>query len=163
LICSQSSVLYLVLFFFFQAEDGIRDRNVTGVQTCSLPIYRELARELPSDRRRGYGDRSAARERARDPEHVRYSRPRGGRGWTRATRRSRGPRSDRESRWLCGRDAVGPAAESGRGSDRSLGRGRLRPFWRAAPDDGHTGGGPLALLGQHSIDGSGDPTRAALR
>src|SRR5207249_3325329 len=27
------------LIFFFQAEDGIRDRNVTGVQTCALPIY----------------------------------------------------------------------------------------------------------------------------
>src|SRR5207249_7706912 len=27
------------LFFFFQAEDGIRDRNVTGVQTCALPIW----------------------------------------------------------------------------------------------------------------------------
>src|SRR5207249_9671646 len=26
------------LYFFFQAEDGIRDRNVTGVQTCALPI-----------------------------------------------------------------------------------------------------------------------------
>src|SRR5699024_11598166 len=26
------------LFLFFQAEDGIRDRNVTGVQTCALPI-----------------------------------------------------------------------------------------------------------------------------
>src|SRR5699024_11352238 len=25
-------------FFFLQAEDGIRDRNVTGVQTCALPI-----------------------------------------------------------------------------------------------------------------------------
>src|SRR5699024_5736035 len=25
-------------FFFFQAEDGIRSRNVTGVQTCALPI-----------------------------------------------------------------------------------------------------------------------------
>src|SRR5699024_11721097 len=25
--------------FFFQAEDGIRYRNVTGVQTCALPIY----------------------------------------------------------------------------------------------------------------------------
>src|SRR5699024_10577201 len=30
--------------FFFQAEDGIRDRNVTGVQTCALPIS-EWARE----------------------------------------------------------------------------------------------------------------------
>ena len=28
----------LVLFFFFQAEDGIRDWSVTGVQTCALPI-----------------------------------------------------------------------------------------------------------------------------
>src|SRR5690606_40216998 len=26
-------------FFFFQAEDGIRDFHVTGVQTCALPIY----------------------------------------------------------------------------------------------------------------------------
>src|SRR5437773_579828 len=31
-------------FFFFQAEDGIRDRDVTGVQTCALPISR------PNDR-----------------------------------------------------------------------------------------------------------------
>src|SRR5699024_11636942 len=29
------------LCFFFQAEDGIRDRNVTGVQTCALPISRQ--------------------------------------------------------------------------------------------------------------------------
>src|SRR5690606_40161429 len=28
-----------LLFFFFQAEDGIRDFHVTGVQTCALPIY----------------------------------------------------------------------------------------------------------------------------
>ena len=27
------------VIFFFQAEDGIRDRLVTGVQTCALPIY----------------------------------------------------------------------------------------------------------------------------
>src|SRR3712207_9030368 len=27
------------MFFFFQAEDGIRDIGVTGVQTCALPIY----------------------------------------------------------------------------------------------------------------------------
>src|SRR5689334_23525000 len=30
-----------VLFFFFQAEDGIRDGTVTGVQTCALPILRQ--------------------------------------------------------------------------------------------------------------------------
>src|SRR5438876_6492338 len=30
-----------VVFFFFQAEDGIRDGRVTGVQTCALPISRQ--------------------------------------------------------------------------------------------------------------------------
>src|SRR5690606_40153490 len=34
-----------LLFFFFQAEDGIRDFHVTGVQTCALPILRRTARE----------------------------------------------------------------------------------------------------------------------
>src|SRR3712207_7406470 len=33
------SALCLVFFFFFQAEDGIRDIGVTGVQTCALPIW----------------------------------------------------------------------------------------------------------------------------
>ena len=53
---------FFVLFFFFQAEDGIRDYKVTGVQTCALPIslvrraflwsqldglgYREIAERL---------------------------------------------------------------------------------------------------------------------
>src|SRR3989454_5472030 len=30
----------LIIFFFFQAEDGIRDYKVTGVQTCALPIWK---------------------------------------------------------------------------------------------------------------------------
>src|SRR2546427_11886664 len=30
---------YIILIFFFQAEDGIRDLTVTGVQTCALPIF----------------------------------------------------------------------------------------------------------------------------
>src|SRR5262249_60002582 len=34
------------VFFFFQAEDGIRDWSVTGVQTCALPILFHSAREL---------------------------------------------------------------------------------------------------------------------
>src|SRR5256885_3821280 len=32
------SDVYVLCFFFFQAEDGIRDYKVTGVQTCALPI-----------------------------------------------------------------------------------------------------------------------------
>src|SRR5699024_11409550 len=48
LVCSSYFVLVMVYYhsddsvvvcFFFQAEDGIRDRNVTGVQTCALPIF----------------------------------------------------------------------------------------------------------------------------
>src|SRR5207248_8281407 len=51
--------------FFFQAEDGIRDRTVTGVQTCALPIYvhpfsdlfdGRLAAELLEERRRALAD-----------------------------------------------------------------------------------------------------------
>src|SRR3712207_5975871 len=46
------------LFFFFQAEDGIRDIGVTGVQTCALPIYQSTARRqrmLPACRTAGDG------------------------------------------------------------------------------------------------------------
>ena len=32
-------VFFFLFSFFFQAEDGIRDVAVTGVQTCALPIY----------------------------------------------------------------------------------------------------------------------------
>src|SRR5690625_6214001 len=46
-----------LLFFFFQAEDGIRDGHVTGVQTCALPIYRivppsqsEMVRDALADK-----------------------------------------------------------------------------------------------------------------
>src|SRR6266511_2705122 len=46
----------MYFFFFFQAEDGIRDFHVTGVQTCALPISieRRLRREpAPLARDRG--------------------------------------------------------------------------------------------------------------
>src|SRR5688572_33089113 len=35
-----------MFFFFFQAEDGIRDLTVTGVQTCALPISDLAAKEV---------------------------------------------------------------------------------------------------------------------
>src|SRR6266498_4524447 len=60
-------------FFFFQAEDGIRDADVTGVQTCALPISLRgaarparpphLARPVLPDA----GRTAARRERARPP------------------------------------------------------------------------------------------------
>src|SRR5690606_39757697 len=37
---------FLCFFFFFQAEDGIRDFHVTGVQTCALPIFSSRSPEL---------------------------------------------------------------------------------------------------------------------
>src|SRR5437879_13906632 len=57
-------------FFFFQAEDGIRDTSVTGVQTCALPIsclgfragQREVCDRLPGIRRLEIG-RASCRER----------------------------------------------------------------------------------------------------
>src|SRR5256884_5021646 len=52
--------LYIVVLFFFQAEDGIRDVAVTGVQTCALPIFqvfdgegtfiREIRIDVPYDK-----------------------------------------------------------------------------------------------------------------
>src|SRR5256885_6192021 len=41
---------WIHLFFFFQAEDGIRDYKVTGVQTCALPIYPAKTREAIDER-----------------------------------------------------------------------------------------------------------------
>src|SRR3712207_8346830 len=47
-------------FFFFQAEDGIRDIGVTGVQTCALPILNARCAPAPAgtllDRRRSMAD-----------------------------------------------------------------------------------------------------------
>src|SRR5260370_20392258 len=38
----ECEVMTLKCYFFFQAEDGIRDSSVTGVQTCALPISVEI-------------------------------------------------------------------------------------------------------------------------
>src|SRR2546423_10708295 len=59
------TIKYLVLsifFFFFQAEDGIRDKLVTGVQTCALPI---------SDARERLGERHQAQVVQRVHEEAR--------------------------------------------------------------------------------------------
>src|SRR5437773_6119746 len=48
--------------FFFQAEDGIRDRDVTGVQTCALPISQRPAAARAGQPSGGRGSRSAARD-----------------------------------------------------------------------------------------------------
>src|SRR5688572_32203341 len=41
----------MAVVFFFQAEDGIRDLTVTGVQTCALPILQTIQLARPALRR----------------------------------------------------------------------------------------------------------------
>src|SRR3989449_4869316 len=58
-MCSRGGTAYMHydFFFFFQAEDGIRDVAVTGVQTCALPICPGGAQPARSSR---YTARSAS-------------------------------------------------------------------------------------------------------
>src|SRR5215217_950598 len=59
---------FRILIFFFQAEDGIRDIGVTGVQTCALPIFGEA---LEADPVLGQSrDREQARHRAEREEQL---------------------------------------------------------------------------------------------
>src|SRR2546425_12417626 len=64
------------IFFFFQAEDGIRDKLVTGVQTCALPISPSRRRGRDASRRPGQHARCATppvparEERSRAPPHA---------------------------------------------------------------------------------------------
>src|SRR3989454_3770720 len=102
----------LFFFFFFQAEDGIRDYKVTGVQTCALPISRppELPRgdRFPGARRpvldagrRGMGPKRAASQ-ARGPRAAACRQvPRDVRGPRRVPRRLARLPSGRPLRVLC--------------------------------------------------------------
>src|SRR5207253_4011399 len=64
-MCSLIYTYFVIsLFFFFQAEDGIRDGHVTGVQTCALPICRGV---LPPVSR---GGRSAPLEADLPPREL---------------------------------------------------------------------------------------------
>src|SRR5947208_10779583 len=53
--------LYESFVFFFQAEDGIRDDLVTGVQTCALPISSVVRRLLRASQTYGYARRPRPR------------------------------------------------------------------------------------------------------
>src|SRR5207247_5554844 len=56
----ESDLSVYFFFFFFQAEDGIRDPLVTGVQTCALPISQSRVEPACLERRAGtYSQRSA--------------------------------------------------------------------------------------------------------
>src|SRR5438093_4066170 len=101
-----SHILFMVeilLFFFFQAEDGIRDWSVTGVQTCALPISAERAEghdpEPAGDRDHGEApdDSHAKRSIGEAPERVKLTGPDHG-GRVRGDARPPRPRRDRAAR-----------------------------------------------------------------
>src|SRR5205807_3027532 len=85
-----------LLSFFFQAEDGIRDYKVTGVQTCALPISgRQAARARVLGRREELADRI---ERFQIGHRVRPRRPPDGRLVDRSEERRVG-KECRTRRW----------------------------------------------------------------
>src|SRR5437870_13769723 len=70
---------FMLICFFFQAEDGIRAGHVTGVQTCALPISRELLHRRRRERNLGRlvgGDGGARARAARGIRRPRDIRPR---------------------------------------------------------------------------------------
>src|SRR2546430_12553182 len=86
-VASTAKFLAYALLFFFQAEDGIRDLTVTGVQTCALPISRPAfvpARRSPAprrcpgrvQRRSGRESRAASPSAARESSSHRWAAPR---------------------------------------------------------------------------------------
>src|SRR2546422_6952048 len=71
---TRRSLLSSAIFFFFQAEDGIRDVAVTGVQTCALPIsaWAQLLAHAESRRTVRLRDLLASRKLAAEAPGVRY-------------------------------------------------------------------------------------------
>src|SRR2546426_2875749 len=67
-LCGQYEYAF---FFFFQAEDGIRDYKVTGVQTCALPISAQPQSATPGGGRAGSARRQSLPLRHPQPDHPR--------------------------------------------------------------------------------------------
>src|SRR6266496_4154661 len=136
----------LLFFFFFQAEDGIRDLYVTGVQTCALPIWGRDLRAEPERPLRRVG--RVALLVARRHRVIRHLELVGGRGarrrvFTDPARRARRPaavrpRHHRPDR-VRGRGRVGARVRAGpgparrrRGAPATPGRGAHRAGLDAA-------------------------------
>src|SRR4051794_41969244 len=107
---------------FFQAEDGIRDGRVTGVQTCALPICRPRS---PGRGLRAAGGQSARRRRG----------DLGGDPWK--IGRSEERRVGKEGR---ARGAPGPSTEKGPRGGTGGNRGSGRGAWRGREERWGGGG-----------------------
>src|SRR5687767_806108 len=114
---------FFFFFFFFQAEDGIRDKLVTGVQTCALPILRGLA-AARTRYRTGGGDAAALPRRA-----VHRAAFAGG-CWFPIPRRAGAPGSGRDAHDRPGGRARAPARR---------GPAHAGPRWTRGARDGRGG------------------------
>src|SRR3989442_15847181 len=87
------------LFFFFQAEDGIRDADVTGVQTCALPISSRLGSRASACRNAARARSSWPRRDWTIPSHTSALLRSAGAAGAVVSRADRS-RASAESRWL---------------------------------------------------------------
>src|SRR6266536_5364517 len=129
--------LFFCIFFFFQAEDGIRDPLVTGVQTCALPIsLRHSWRHSPAPLH-GPPARSGAFTKRSRASSVRCSGPTGRAprraGSSSCTPTSIPARQSSTRRWKASLSSSAPPASP-------TPRRRSRSLVRSAPDTFGTGG-----------------------
>src|SRR6266496_2736916 len=111
--------MYFLVFFFFQAEDGIRALYVTGVQTCALPISAEPRRRPDADQAVGASREAVPLERDR-PDDLRES--------------------EREHREIDAREPHAEPAEDERTERRGERRQRQgERHWRAVPGSERSG------------------------
>src|SRR5690348_17363397 len=82
------------IYFFFQAEDGIRDGRVTGVQTCALPISVTIEMSMTTTRMLAQQIASTSSRRRRLGSGTLMSSTLEFRAWSKSRKRSRGPRSE---------------------------------------------------------------------
>src|SRR5437773_3054039 len=139
--------VWVVFFFFFQAEDGIRDRDVTGVQTCALPIYRDRRRDRGHPRRAVLPGRPGH---GLGPARLRGARARGvGRA-----------RNDRRLARLSSRPRLRAARGQARGAGRPDRAPRMKDVLTLALPKGRLLDPALALLRDLGVEGiDGDSRR----
>src|SRR5690606_39632122 len=98
------SVCSCVCVFFFQAEDGIRDFHVTGVQTCALPIFGEgeqdgRPRSMPPSEGLGFFQNRRERRLQRGARGHLRQQPRGHRNVRKIRSEERRVGKECRSRW----------------------------------------------------------------